>query len=208
VEQFRATAAGYAEIGLRDIFVIPEVVPDSPRTLRPAVGTEADDGRLERITELLTAVGEAVTGEGVMPILHPHVGTWVETEQGTRHLLAGIDPSLLGVGPDIGHLSWAGADPIALIEEYTDRVRGVHVKDLRRDVRDASIEAGRSYQQTVGAGLWIEPGRGDVDHERLWAALGADFDGTIVIEVDKGDIDPPFESARACARWVEEQRAG
>src|SRR5699024_7399215 len=29
---------------------------------------------------------------------------------------------------------------------------------------------------------------------------------TIVVEVDRGDIDPPLESARASARWVASQR--
>lgn len=39
-----------------------------------------------------------------------------------------------------------------------------------------------------------------------WAALGADENRTLVIEVDKGDITPPLKSAKARARWVAEQR--
>mgnify|MGYP000914853298 CR=1 FL=1 len=41
----------------------------------------------------------------------------------------------------------------------------------------------------------------------LWDALGADFAGTIVIEVDRGTIEPPFESVRACAEWANNLRA-
>lgn len=206
VEAFRETARGYAELGLRHLFVIPAVLPDAPRAARPACGAEADEARLDRIVTLLTAVSQAVVAEGVLPILHPHVGTWIETAEETRYVLDHIDASLLGFGPDVGHLTWAGADPVELVEQYADRVHGMHLKDLRRTVRDASVTEGRSYQETVAAGLWIEPGRGDIDYQRIWAALGEDWDGTLVIEVDKGDITPPLESAKACARWVAEQR--
>lgn len=208
VRQFRETARGYAEIGLEHLFVIPDVAAGAPRITHPAQGYAADEARLDRIVELLTAIGRAVTAEGVMPILHPHVGTWVETAEETRFVLDRIDPALMGFGPDVGHLTWAGADPVELIEQYADRVHGVHIKDLRRELRDASIAADRSYQQTVAAGLWIEPGRGDIDYARLWRALGPDWAGTIVVEVDRGDIEPPLESARASARWVDSQREG
>lgn len=206
VEKFRATARGYAEIGLQHLFVIPDVNPSAPRVERPAIGADADPERRERIRLLLTDIGRAVTGEGVLPILHPHVGTWVETAAETRYLLDGIDAELMGFGPDVGHLTWAGEDPVALIREYADRVHGVHVKDLRLDVRDASKTAGLSYRDTIGAGLWIEPGRGDMDYEGLWDALGPDFTGTVVVEVDKGDITPAIESAKVSARWAAAQR--
>lgn len=206
LEAFRDASRGYAEIGLSHIFVIPEVNPRSPRVERPAQGMRADQSRLERIVEHLTEVSRVVTAEGVKPILHPHVGTWVETAEETRFILDRIDPSLMGFGPDVGHLSWAGADAVELISAYADRVHGVHVKDFRRPVLEESLAANRTYRETVGAGLWIEPGRGDFDYDRLWAALGDHFDGTIVVEVDKGDIQPPLESAKVCAGWVAEQK--
>ncbi|MGY5763705.1 sugar phosphate isomerase/epimerase family protein [Brachybacterium sp. DNPG3] len=203
---FREAALGYAELGLREIFVLPGVDFSAPRTARPAVGADADPARLDRLSDLLVRIGEVVTAEGVLPILHPHVGTWIETADEARHVLDRVDPALLGLGPDVGHLSWVGDDPVALIAEHRDRVRGMHVKDLRRDVRDRAVAEGLSYQETVLSGLWIEPGRGDIDYAGLWAALGDDFDGTIVVEVDRGDIQPPLDSARACARWVASQR--
>ncbi|TAM68322.1 MAG: xylose isomerase [Microbacteriaceae bacterium] len=207
LESVRSTARGYSSLGFAHVFVLAEMNPAAPRVARPAVGAEADDARLERIVELLAQIGEAATAEGVLPILHPHVGTWIETAEETRYVLDRVDPSLLGFGPDVGHLSWAGANPSELVTAYSDRVYGVHIKDLRRSVRDDSLARRRTYTETVGAGLWTEPGRGDFDYDELWGALGSDFGGTIVVEVDKGDLQPAFASARASAGWVARQRA-
>lgn len=180
---------------------------ESVRVAHPARAWDGDPARLERIVELLTEISKVVTAEGVHPILHPHIGIWVEKADKTRYVLDRADPKLLGLGPDVGRWTWAGDDSVELISEYRDRVRGVHVKDLRRAVCDESLAEDRSYDDTVVADLWIEPGRGDMDYAGLWTALGEDFDGTIVVEVGRGDIDPPFESARECAQWVASQRA-
>lgn len=205
-EHFRRNAAGFAELGLDHIFILADVLPDAPRVITPAVGAQADDARLDSVVETLTAACSAAVAEGVLPILHPHVGTWVETAAETRYVMDRIDASILGFGPDVGHLSWAGEDPIPLIEEYRDRLRGLHIKDFHQSVIDESKAAGRTYQQTAVAGIWTEPGRGDFNFDRLWEAVGPDFAGTMVVEVDRGTIEPPFESVRACAEWVASQR--
>lgn len=203
---FRRTASGYAELGLRHIFILANVVPGRPRVRRPAQGTDASQERLDAVVDLLTRVGQVGRDEGVLLILHPHVGTWVETADETRYVLDHVDASLLGFGPDVGHLSWAGADPSELAAAYRDRVHGAHLKDFHTAVIAESKAAGRTYQQTVAAGLWTEPGRGDFDYDRFWDALGPDFAGTLVVEVDRGALQPPFESARASAEWAARMR--
>lgn len=203
---FRRTASGYAELGLRHIFILANVVPGRPRVRRPAQGTDASQERLDAVVDLLTRVGQVGRDEGVLPILHPHVGTWVETADETRYVLDHVDASLLGFGPDVGHLSWADADPSELAAAYRDRVHGAHLKDFHTAVIAESKAAGRTYQQTVAAGLWTEPGRGDFDYDRFWDALGPDFAGTLVVEVDRGALQPPFESARASAEWAARMR--
>lgn len=207
IDALRPTLRAYAALGLDRIFVLAAMDPAAPRVARPAVGADFDAARLDRIAALLTALGEAAVAEGVLPILHPHVGGWVETESETRAVLEAVPAGLLGFGPDVGHLSWAGADVPALLGDYRDRVRGIHLKDLKRSVATASIAAGDSYQQTVAAGLWTEPGTGDLDYDAMWAALGADWSGPLIVEVDRGAVEPPFESARLSAEWMRAQRS-
>ncbi|MGW4079579.1 hypothetical protein ACWELB_39945 [Streptomyces asiaticus] len=58
------------------------------------------------------------------------------------------------------------------------------------------------YQQTVRAGLWGEPGRGELDLVDIIGNLPTGFDAWLMAEVDRPDITDPYESAVASARWM------
>lgn len=206
VEQAAAAARTHAELGLRDILVGAGMSKDAPRVVRPARGHDPDDARLERLTEALVAVAEAMRAEGVRAALHPHVGTDVEVEEEARTVLDSVDGALLGLGPDTGHLAWAGANVQALIEDYRERVAAVHIKDCRLSVAERGRAEGLTYQQTVMKGLWVEPGLGELDLEAMLAALPSDFGGWLIVEVDRPDISDPFESAKASASWMHARR--
>jgi inosose dehydratase len=178
---------------------------DSIRLRKPAIGSGQDRGRLDLITDQIGRAAEALTREGVTAALHPHVGTWIETEAETRHVLGAVSDGVLAFGPDTGHLAWARAGVQGMFRDFRDRIPVLHVKDIRIKVRDESLAAGRTYPQTVLAGLWAEPGAGDLDLDGLIAELGETFDGWIIIEVDRPALSP-FESAQASARWAKRLR--
>ncbi|QHC60171.1 sugar phosphate isomerase/epimerase [Rathayibacter sp. VKM Ac-2760] len=198
----RRVGANYAAIGVEVVFLTANMPPDHPRVEHAAVGHLADPHRLADMVDILGETAEALTAEGVRPALHPHVGSWVETEEETRAVLDGVPAGLLGFGPDIGHLAWAGADPVALVAEYRDRVAGVHLKDYRAAVAADSRRERRSYRAAVTAGLWVEPGRGDADLAALDAMLGEDESIWWVVEVDQPDAPTPQESIRRCGEWL------
>ncbi|MGW3418217.1 sugar phosphate isomerase/epimerase family protein [Streptomyces phaeochromogenes] len=201
-EQARRHAAQQAELGLTEVFVAPAFTPE--RRAHPAMGHGHDPARLARMTEHLATACEAITAEGLRPCLHPHVGTWIETEQEIRTVLDAVDPALLAFGPDTGHLHWAGADPVALVRDYADRIAAVHIKDVHTAaaVRNTA-EAGDYTAATFGHHVWTEPGRGDVDLAGLLAALPPRFDGWYVIEVDVPDSGgDPKSSAEVSWDWV------
>jgi len=197
-----AAARQQAELGQRDLGVGFAMGKNAVRVQRPAQGCHADDERLAAVQSLVAEVSEAMLAEGVRPALHPHVGTWVETEDEGRHLLDALAPDQLGFLPDTGHLAWAGADVGGLMADYADRVPFVHVKDCRLTVAARGREAGWTYQQTVLAGLWAEPGRGELPLLDILGALGADYGGWLIVEVDRPDIADPYESAKASASWM------
>jgi inosose dehydratase len=197
-----AAARQQAELGQRDVGVGFSMSKDAVRVRHPAQGYEADADRLAAVQSLLARVADAMLAEGVRPALHPHVGTWVETEQEGRNLLDSLPASQLGFLPDTGHLAWAGADVRGLIADYSDRVPFVHVKDCRLSVAARGRENGWTYQQTVLAGLWAEPGRGELPLGDILSPLGADFRGWLIVEVDRPDISDPYQSAQASAAWM------
>jgi sugar phosphate isomerase/epimerase len=129
------------------------------------------------------------------------IGGVFETESEIIDLLDTLGPDVIGFGPDTGHLVWAGADPVALIHRYADRVGGIHLKDCFPDYLDPATREGLDYHQ-IGATrrLWAEPGRGVVDLDAIVAALPADYDGDYMIEVDVPSAESRFESQPALVR--------
>ncbi|AZS35707.1 Inosose dehydratase [Microbacterium lemovicicum] len=202
LDEVRRTGADYAALGIEVVFFGANMPPDHPRVAHAAIGLDADAGRLARMVDLLGETATVLTSEGVRPALHPHVGSWVETEAETRAVLDGVSDTVLSFGPDIGHLAWAGADPVALLTAYRDRVVGVHLKDYRADVAAESREQRRSYREAVMAGLWVEPGRGDADIPALFDLFSDRPELWWVVEVDQPAAPSAQESIRLCGRWL------
>lgn len=130
-----------------------------------------------------------------MPCLHAHVGTQIETVAEAEFVLDRVSPDILLVGPDTGHLSWAGADLEVFLTRHAGRVGAVHIKDYRRSVADHVRIAGKGYHDAGAAHIWTEPGRGSIDLDAALEALHS-FDGWFVVEVDIADQPTVEQSAR------------
>jgi inosose dehydratase len=195
LDQARRAAQAHAELGLSEIFIASAMTTE--RREHPAVGYLADDERLKRITDGLVAAADVMQAEGVTPALHPHVGTWVETEPEVRAVLDLSKGSSLAFGPDTGHLFWGGADPARLVKEYASRVACLHIKDVdAKAAADAAANGDEYMAATFGRHVWTEPGRGDVDLDAVIAALPDGFDGWAVLEVDVPNLPTRVQSAQ------------
>ncbi|MEV0384875.1 sugar phosphate isomerase/epimerase [Nonomuraea sp. NPDC050643] len=191
-----------AELGLTEIGLGLGMTKEAPRVLNPGQAHDADPSRVEALTALIGRISDAMLAEGVRPCLHPHVGTWIESEEEGRAVLDAIEPARLGFLPDTGHLAWAGADVGRFVRDYAERIPFVHVKDCRLSVAAEGREKGWDYRRTVLAGLWTEPGRGELDLTGILGNLPGGFDGWLMVEVDRPDIADPYESAQVSARWM------
>jgi inosose dehydratase len=200
LEAAGSVARDHAALGLREVFVSIRMTPE--RIAAPARG--AGEAPLGAIAAALDAVGTVMRGHGVTACLHPHVGSWVEVEDEIEAVAGLTDPELVALGPDTGHLAWAGVDPVAFTARHAARIRALHLKDVRLDVARSPALRGADYRTVAAAGLWVEPGRGDLDLPGVLRGLPAAFDGWGVIEVDRPDAGPPLESARVSAAWVDE----
>ena len=134
---------------------------------------------------LLAALDEGAARaarHGVRAVLHPHMGTVIETEEDVERVLAGCAIPLC---LDTGHLLVGGADPVALAERAGDRVAHAHLKDVDGDLC-AAVRAGEiAYSDAVRRGLYRPLGQGAVDVPRLVRALERHgFAGWYVLEQD------------------------
>jgi len=204
VADLQKAAATHAELGLQDMFVALKMNKNHPRVaIHAAEGYLADNVRLQRLSELFAKASEHVRSEGIRPLLHPHVGTWIETEPETRYILDHVDSDLLGFGPDIGHLSWSGADVSGLFEDFSDRIGAVHVKDINLTVMNSCRVKRLAYCDTVTQGLWAAPGQGQLPLHHYLSHLSLTKPTWLISEVDWVDKNP-FQAARASAEWFED----
>ncbi|MDF2990518.1 MAG: Inosose dehydratase [Microbacterium sp.] len=188
--------------GLGTLFLAPEVswLPTAVRMQEAvAVGAGFSPQRLDEQIEFLAEATDVLAREGVRAGLHNHVGTWIETEDEIEQTLAAI-PSL-GASFDVGHLAWAGIDAAAMIARHGERVIDLHVKDLDLRVAEATRATPTPYRAATDAGLFLEPGLGHLDLDAMLSALGEEFEGWIIIEVDRASMDPSL-SATVSAEWM------
>jgi inosose dehydratase len=201
VEEAKRHAATQAALGNNEVFLADRTAPARRQT--PAVGADADANRLQTVIDRIGAAAEAITAEGVRPALHPHVGTWIEVEPEVEAVLAAVPGTVLGFGPDTGHLTWAGMDAVAVMNRYADRIAAVHLKDVRLNQAADAHAAGADYTGSTRGPhqVWTEPGRGDVDLVSALARLPSGFAGWVIVEVDVPEAPSNLESTQISARW-------
>jgi inosose dehydratase len=204
-ESAKRHAAVQAELGNTEVFLAAHV--GGSRVKRPAVGTDADPAVLAKVIDGVVAAAAAIVAEGVRPMLHPHVGSAIEVEGEIDAVLGAIEESLLGFGPDTGHLTWAGIDAAKIMSRYSTRIGAMHLKDVHVDQVKASKAAGASYHEATRGKftVWTEPGRGDIDLPAALAALPSSFSGWIVVEVDVPEAPTNLESTKISAAWIAKQ---
>ncbi|ALE77254.1 sugar phosphate isomerase/epimerase family protein [Pseudonocardia alni] len=137
----------------------------------------------------LDRIAEYAATRGVVAVLHPHVGTMVETGDDVTRVLEG---SSIALCLDTGHLLIGGTDPAELTRQAPERVAHTHLKDvdlgLARQVQDGRL----TYTEAVGAGMYRPLGEGDVDLEGVLTTLDAHgYDGWHVLEQDTILHGPP-----------------
>lgn len=143
------------------------------------------DTEFAQLTDTVNKIGEITLKYGVKSCFHNHVGSVIETRAEIDRMFSKVDRSLVFHGPDIGHLVWAGADPLAYCRDYAVDIFSVHVKDINPDVLAQGVQAEWDYGVFSENGIFAELGEGCVDFPRLFELLQhANYRGWIIVETD------------------------
>ena len=158
-----------------------------------------NDEEWDLLTEGLNKLGQIAKEKGMVLTFHHHMGTVVQTEEEIDRFMASVDPELVFLLFDSGHLSFAGIDPEKVLRKYVNRVRHVHLKDLRKNVVEQSRNEKWSFLKGVREGTFTVPGDGDVDFAPIFKILEeADYKGWVVVEAEQDPAKAnPFEIGRA-----------
>ena len=148
---------------------------------RRAAGTEDSD--YDRLAGALDSVSDIAEEHGLSACYHPHLTTIVESPDEVETIMS---RSRIGFCPDTAHLAAGGGDPAALIRRYPDRVRHVHLKDLR-----------------AATTTFLPLGHGDIDFTDVLDAIHEiGYDSWLIVELDSYDGDPA-EAARISWSFLE-----
>jgi inosose dehydratase len=201
VERAKRFAADQVALGMDRTMVSSMSIP--ARMAQPAVGADYDQDRFDLAVENCGIVCQVLQSEGLRPLHHSHVGGVFETEDEITRLLDTLGPDIIGVGPDTGHLCWAGVDPAAFIRRYADRIGGIHIKDCFADYLDPAARTKQGYLElSATKRLWAEAGRGVVDFDAVVAAMPEDYDGDYMLEVDEPSVDSRRDSYEFLFDWA------
>ena len=158
-----------------------------------------DDGWMVLLTNL-DRLAELAARRGVRAVLHPHVGTMIETGEEVRQVLVG---SWISLCLDTGHLLIGGTDPAELARQAPERIAHVHFKDV--DARLAMrVQDGRlTYTQGVREGMYRPLGSGDVDVPAIVGSLRArGYSGWYVLEQDTILTEEPRGDGPVADVWA------
>lgn len=160
---------------------------------------EADglsDAEMQQFAHTLQELCVQALAEGVRCCFHNHVGTVIETRSEFERLLALVDPAVLFLGPDTGHMAWAGDDVLAFFKDYAPRIKTLHIKDINAQVAEQGRREGWDYRTFSAHGIWTELGEGAIDFPAIFATLkAAGFQGWAIVETDVTQKSSPLESA-------------
>lgn len=139
---------------------------------------------------------------GLDATFHHHAGTYIETPTEIERLFEEVDPSLLGLCLDTGHLVLGGGDNAAFLSRYAPTVRHLHLKNIDSGVLDRVQASNMNYLQAVRAGVFAPLQTGSIDIPAVIATLrAAGYDRWMVVEqdIDLNRIDHPDPLAGATA---------
>lgn len=166
-----------------------------------------DDAHWKTMLTNLDRICDHAAERGVIAVIHPHIGTMVESADDVQRVL---DGSHVGLCIDTGHLVAAGADPVEITKANLDRVKHVHLKDVNAEIAAQVISKEMTFSDAVAAGLFCVLGTGSVDLTSMLQALSrADYAGWYVLEQDvmfthgPPDGEGPVADVRACLEFVE-----
>jgi inosose dehydratase len=186
---------GYDASGA-EVLVLSAVTGAEGYDSRPVL----DDDEWMVLLSNLDRLAELARQRGVRAVLHPHVGTMIETGEEVQQVL---DGSWISLCLDTGHLLIGGTDPAELARQAPERIAHIHFKDV--DARQARrVQDGRlTYTQGIREGMYRPLGSGDVDVPAIVGSLRArGYDGWYVLEQDAILTEEPRGEGPVADVWA------
>ena len=166
-----------------------------------------NDAEWDRLCSGINKLGRVAKDRGIALTLHHHMGTVVQTEAEIDRLMANTDPDVFSLLFDSGHLAYCGEDYMSVLNKYVDRIKHVHLKDIRPAVIEKVKKEHLSFLQGVRLGTFTVPGDGAIDFAPIFAVLEkAGYEGYVLVEAEQDPaIANPLEYAIKARKYIAEK---
>ncbi len=175
------------------------LVPNAPRFT---------DDQWKRLGDGLNTLGGITKENDIKMCYHHHMGTGVMTMENVAQLAERTDPDLVSICLDTGHLHFAGGDNLEFIDLYSERIKHVHLKNIRQGVMDRALADDMSFKESIKAGIFTVPGDPDgcLDFEAILRALAdKDCAGWLVVEAEQDPAKAtPLKYAKMAREYLRE----
>ena len=121
-------------------------------------------------------------------------------------MMENTDPELFGLLFDSGHLAYCGEDYMAVLKKYANRVRHVHLKDIRPEVIEKVKAENLSFLDGVRLGTFPGPGAGARVFTRIFDVLeDGGYAGYVLVEAEQDPAKAnPLEYAIKARKYINE----
>lgn len=137
-------------------------------------------------------------------VYHPHAGTVIENKTDVDRLMRETSPELVSLLLDSGHSIYGNIDPVELMQDYAERVKYIHLKDVRLSILN-QVRGKYGIRDCIRKGMFTVPGSGNYDFSSLFDEIAKnEYQGWLIIE---GEQDPemynPLEYAKMSKKYIE-----
>lgn len=165
-----------------------------------------NDEEWKTLCDGLNRLGEIAAEYGISLTYHHHMGTVVQTAEEIDRFMAMTDKDKVSLLYDTGHLAYCGEDYLAVLKKYVDRIKHVHLKDIRPAVVEQVKKENLSFLQGVRKGAFTVPGDGSIDFKPVFEILSeAGYEGWLLVEAEQDPaVADPFEYAVKARKYIKE----
>ena len=156
----------------------------------------------------LNRLGKIAAGEyGICLTYHHHMGTVVQDEDEVERMMEETDKKYVSLLFDTGHFKYCGADPLKMVQKYADRIKHVHLKDIRPEIVEKVKKENLSFLEGVRQGTFTIPGDGCIDFEPVFRVLEENgYEGYMVVEAEQDPAKAnPLEYAIRARKYISEK---
>ena len=159
-------------------------------TVQMPTGRHDLENRRENLVANVNAVSRRAADAGIRCSFHPNSpeSSINRTEEDYQVILEGLDSSVTGWTPDVGHIINGGMDPLGKMKEYAELINHVHYKDWDGDPEFALM--GQGKVELVAVTQWLKD---------------RDYDGWIICEDEAPQaVDDPDGVTLHDGHWIRE----